>query len=212
MKYPVKKHLLIVPLLICIILAACGRSESTQETSPAITEVPPDIVPTPITESVIAPTITSIETPGSGSPIDEIISNLEDLPIDQFFDESFKQLLLRSPETLTYAHLSEQFGVRDDQLNDLSDAYIRQTQQLEVDILDILRTYDREQLTPEQQLSYDIYEWDLDDRVRGHQFMYNDYPVNHIIFSYDFALNGLFTEIHQLNNKEDVEDYISRLS
>ena len=212
---PVKKHLLIIPLLICIILAACGGSESTQETPPAITEASPHKIPTSKTEGVITPTMPSVistETTGSESPIDEIITQLEGLPIDQFFDASYKQLLLRDPEELTYAHLSEPYGLRDDQLNDLSDEFVRQTQQLEAGILDLLRTYDQEQLTPEQQLSYNIYEWDLDDRVRGHQFMYNDYPVNHIIFSYDFALNGLFTEIHQLNNKEDVEDYISRLS
>jgi uncharacterized protein (DUF885 family) len=144
--------------------------------------------------------------------IDSILADLEGLSIDQFFDASYKQLLLREPETLTYAHLSQEFGLRDDQVNNISDAYLRQTQDLEAAILELLRTYDREQLTPEQQLSYDIYEWDLDNRVRGHQFMYNDYPITHFIFSYDFALNELFTELHELKTRENAEDYVSRLS
>ena len=202
-------------LVFSLIIAACGISGPTEQPSPAETQAPQVTATQIIEENIDTPTSppeVSSETAPPQSSITEIITSLEDLPIDQFFDESFKLLLLRSPETLTYAHLSEQFGVRDDQLNDLSDAYIRQTQQLEVAILDLLRTYDREQLTPDQQLSYDIYEWDLDNRIRGHQFMYNDYPVTHFIFSYDFALNELFTELHELNNKEDVEDYISRLS
>ena len=206
----------VIPLLlICIIIAACG---GTQTPDPVAFEAEKTEAPTAIpTFKLIFPTPTKSPSTSepmveTGTSIDEIINNLEGLSIDQFFDESYKQLLLREPETLTYAHLSQEFGLRDDQLNNISDAYLRQTQQLEAAILDLLRTYDREQLTPEQQLSYDIYEWDLDNRVRGHQFMYNDYPITHFIFSYDFALNELFTELHELKTRENAEDYISRLS
>jgi len=36
-----------------------------------------------------------------------------------------------------------------------------------VGILDLLRAYDRSTLSPDQQVSYDVYEWYLDDRVRA---------------------------------------------
>ncbi len=211
-----KKLVIVLPLLtIYVLLVGCNIAESTEQITiqlpkPSPTNLPPT-QPTPVSSPTIQPPET-IEVLPSENGIDPIIASLSGLPIDQFFDESYKQLLLREPETLTYAHLSQEFGLRDDQLNDLSDTYIRQTQQLEVAILDLLRTYDREQLNPDQQLSYDIYEWDLDNRVRGHQFMYYDYPVTHFIFSYDFALNELFTELHELKTRENVEDYISRLS
>jgi uncharacterized protein (DUF885 family) len=211
-----KKSIIVIPLLtICTLLASCNVAQSTEQIAVLVPELSPTSPPPKQAEPTITPTITapqSIETAPPEAEIEPIIAGLSGLPIDQFFDESFKQLLLREPETLTYAHLSQEFGLRDDQLNDLSDAYIRQTQQLETAILDLLHTYDREQLTPDQQLSYDIYEWDLDNRVRGHQFMYYDYPVTHFIFSYDFALNELFTELHELKTRENAEDYISRLS
>ena len=72
--------------------------------------------------------------------------------------------------------------------------------------------YDRAALSPEQQVSYDIYEWYLDNRVRGHEFMYHNYPLNQFVNGYAFRLNELLTDLHPLENRQDVEDYITRLS
>ena len=191
MKISSAKITLVLSLLvISVLLVACNVAESTEQIAILVPENTLTTVPPAQTEISITPTNPPdepIESSPPESSIDQVIAGLEGLPIDEFFDESYKQILLREPEVLTYAHLSQEFGLRDDQLNDLSDAYLRQTQQLEAAILDLLRTHDREQLTPDQQLSYDIYEWDLDTRVRGHQFMYNDYPLTHFIFRYEFA-------------------------
>jgi uncharacterized protein (DUF885 family) len=94
----------------------------------------------------------------------------------------------------------------------LSDAYVRETQALEAAILDLLRTYDREALDPEQQVSYDVYEWYLDNQVRGHEFMYHDYPLHFFLRSYHSELESLFADVHPLETVQDVEDYIARLS
>jgi uncharacterized protein (DUF885 family) len=144
--------------------------------------------------------------------IDDIVANLKGLPIDVFFEESYKQLLLRDPEELTALGLAEEYRVGNDKLANISDTYIKETQQLEVAVLELLRLYDRFQLTPEQQISYDVYEWYLDDLVRGHEFMYYDYPLHHFLISYHDELIRLFTEYHPLANRRDAEDYISRLS
>ncbi len=146
------------------------------------------------------------------SALADVIAGLEDLPLEEFFDESSKQLLLRDPETVTALGLAEALGLRNDQLNNLSDAYLRETQQLEAAILELLRGYDREALSPEEQISYDVYAWHLDNLVRGHRFMYHNYPLNHFINSYHFELDSLFTEIQPLGDRQDVEDYIARLS
>jgi uncharacterized protein (DUF885 family) len=210
-----KVRLMASLLALCIMLSACSFAEPTKQLTIVVPEITPTYLTAIETQPMIIPTNPPQETIEPFilvTLLDPILAELEGLPIDQFFDESYKQLLLREPETLTYAHLSQEFGLRDDQLNNISDVYLRQTQELEVAILEMLRSYDREQLAPDQQLSYDIYEWDLDNRVRGHQFMYYDYPITHFIFSYDFALNELFTELHELKTRENAEDYISRLS
>jgi len=206
----------LVPLLIIfILLAACGGNQTTEpyvfkfEETESPTSIPElDESPPPATKtSPVAEQILEID-----SSIDEVISGLEGLPIDEFFDASFTQLLLREPELLTELNLSAQFGMQNDQLNDISDAYLKETQRLEAAILSQLLTYDRQTLTPEEQLSYDIYLWTLEDMVQGHKFMYHNYPLSNFINSYNFTITTLLTELHPLSNRQDAEDYIQRLS
>ena len=147
------------------------------------------------------------------SSVSDTLADLEGLPFDAFLDESFNQFLLRDPETITSLGLSEAFGMRNDTLTNISDEFIRETQALESGVLDLLREYDRASLTPAQRLSYDIYEWYLDDLVRGHAFMYDNYPVSPIgVISIPQSLILFFTDVHPVTNRQDAEDYITRLS
>lgn len=142
----------------------------------------------------------------------DLVADLQELLIDTFFEESYKKLLLRSPQAVTMAGLSQSFGMRNNELNNLSDSYIRETQEFEVAILELLHTYDREKLTKEQKLSYDIYEWYLDDKVRGHEFMYYNYPVHHFLMGYHDELIQFFTEIYPITSFQDAQDYVTCLS
>ncbi len=146
------------------------------------------------------------------SSIDDGLSELEGLPLEEFFEESYAQLLRRDPELVTELGLTETLGMSNAELTNISDVYIRETQALESAILDLLREYNQDELSPEQQLSYDVYEWYLDDLVRQHEFMYYNYPVSHFIYSIDRALIHFFTETHPITNGQDAEDYITRLS
>ncbi len=228
---------LISILFALLLIAGCGTPAPTATlvpstatavavapTSSPVPPTPSSIPPTssPLPPTAAPPTVASAPTavPPTAAPaptptqpaIADIVAQLQGLPLDQFFDASYKQLLLRNPEGLTYAGMSEQFGLRNDQLNNLSDAYVRDTQKLEDAILEILRSYDRAALSPEQQVSYDVYEWYLDSRARGHDLVYCEYPIHFMVGSYDVELIRLFTEIHPLVTRQDVEDYISRLS
>jgi uncharacterized protein (DUF885 family) len=151
-------------------------------------------------------------TRGKNPSVEDIIKDLKGLPIDEFFDKSFNQLLLRDPQGITQLGLSKVFGLRNDQLTNMSDTYIKETQALEAGILELLRGYDPSELTKEQQISYDVYEWYLDDLVRGHQFMYYTYVVHHFLTSYHDDLVRFFTHIHPLTTREDAQDYVTRMS
>jgi uncharacterized protein (DUF885 family)/pimeloyl-ACP methyl ester carboxylesterase len=145
--------------------------------------------------------------------LDQVRADLEGLPIDQFFEASYRQLRLRDPEALTYDGLAEAYGVGNDRLTNRSDAYVRETQALEAMILDLLRGYDRAALTPEQRVSYDVYEWYLDDLVRGHTFTYYDYPVNSMSYYGDQNwIVEFLTTYHPIETQKNAEDYIARLS
>jgi uncharacterized protein (DUF885 family) len=147
------------------------------------------------------------------SSVDDIVAQLEGLPIDEFFEESYKQLQLRDPDTLFINGLADEYGVPNDRFTNISDQYIRETQKLESAILDLLRSYDRSALSSEQQLSYDIYEWYLDDLVQRHEFMYYDYPVNSLtIWGKQNWLIDFMVNYQPINGIEDAENYIARLS
>ena len=147
------------------------------------------------------------------SSVDDIVAQLEGLPIDEFFEESYKQLQLRDPDSLFINGLADEYGISNDHFTTISDHYIRETQKLESAILDLLRSYDRSTLSPEQQLSYDIYEWYLDDLVRGHEFMYYDYPVNSLtIWGKQNWLIDFMVNYQPINGQEDAENYIARIS
>ena len=146
------------------------------------------------------------------SQIDDVIHDLTGLSFDAFLEASHRALLRRDPELVTELGLSDFLDMGDDQLTDISDAYIRGTQRLESAILEILYSYDLAALTQEQRLSADIYAWYLEDRVSGHAFMYNDYPVNPLIMALPNSLIHFFTEIHPVRDRQEARDYISRLS
>jgi uncharacterized protein (DUF885 family) len=129
----------------------------------------------------------------------------------RFLEQSHTMLLLRNPQALTEGGVANLYGQRNDRLNDLSDAYLRETQTLEAAILELLRGYDVNELTDEQQVWYRTYEWYLDNQVRGHGFLHHSYPVHHFVGSYHDELIRLFTEIHPMQTREDVEDYLARL-
>ncbi|MBN1134946.1 MAG: DUF885 family protein, partial [Anaerolineae bacterium] len=143
----------------------------------------------------------------------EILTQLEGLPIDEFIERSYRALQLRDPDALFVEGLAREYGVPNDRFTDLSDSYLGQTQELETGILRLLRGYNRAALNPDQQVSYDVYEWVLDDRVRRHEFAYYDYPVNGLtIFGKQNWLVDIMVNYQPITNRQDAQDYLARLS
>ena len=156
---------------------------------------------------------TSTATPLPASPTPPgLLDGLEGLDIDLFFEEAYRRWLVRDPENLTVLGLGDAYGIGDANLTDISDAFIRETQSLESGTLRLLRTYERGSFSAAQALTAQVYEWFLDDLVRGHPFMYDDYPVNTTVTSIPYNLSMLFTAWHPLNSRQDARDYIARLS
>ena len=140
------------------------------------------------------------------------LDHLTDLGFDEFVEDSYASLLVRRPQFLTSLGVAAEYGLRNDRLDDVSEEYLLETQSLETSILEILESYDRDRLTPPQQVTYDVYAWWLHLRVDGHQFAYHDYPVHHFVNSYNDNLLLFLTEEHPLANRDDVDDYLARLS
>lgn len=137
---------------------------------------------------------------------------LDGLSWSEFVETSYRLYTLRFPETVTRMGMADAWGVRNDRLNDYSDAYVRETMEIESEILAHLRAFDRSALLPGEQVAYDACEWYWDDLVRAHPFLYCDYPVSHLfVTSLDQQTLELLTEVHPLRTSADALDYVLRL-
>ena len=142
--------------------------------------------------------------------IQDILDDLQGLPFDEFIDASYVQILLRSPEMVTSLGLSQSFGIRDDQLDNICYSFVDQTYELMAGIRQILSTYARDGLSYEQQISYDSYSWILAGWAAEHDYMYHFYPVTHG-FSRQNELFRFLEDEHPLETLINAKDYIARL-
>ena len=186
-------------LAVALVSTACSSSNSVGPSSTTASST------TTVSTTTLAPTTTTSTTPVDPGPFDG-------LSFAEFLEESYRILLIRSPQRLTSLGIAADYGMRNDLLDDLSPEHLAETQELQVSIREALHGYDRSALSPDDQVSYDVYEWWLNHRVEGHRFAYHDYPVHHFVNSYNVNLILFLTEEHPLDTVEDAEDYISRLS
>jgi uncharacterized protein (DUF885 family) len=211
-------------LLAAVLLAACQQPPAGSAPPPAqtpttgpivtlpplVTEAPTEIAATPAGEPA-----TPAETPPAqtATPTEqEAVAALDQLPFDEFLHESARQLLRRRPEGVVELGLEEVVGLETVTLDNLSADYVAQTQQLERDILDQLRAYDRTALTPAQQVEYDVYASFLGDQVRGHEFALYPYMATHFSPSSVQGQTQLFfTDLHPLNDVQDAQNFVTRL-
>lgn len=152
--------------------------------------------------------------PSTGYPdIDAALARLEGLSLDEFFEESFRELVLRDPEQVTALGLSGYYGARDDRLTDISPDYTAATHALERGVLERLRAYDVSRLSSDEAVCHATYEWFLEDRVRMQPYVYHTYQLNGFLdFGIPGALGELFAGLHPLATRAEVEDYLARLA
>jgi uncharacterized protein (DUF885 family) len=189
------KRLLLLGLILLLILAhGCGSSRSASKTktvAPTATLLAEEPTPLPASSSPAQPT-------GQRSPFDD------------FLDEAALAQIRRDPETISKLGLDPFLGMGNDQLTNISHAYQLETYALLQAQLDTLHSYDRAALDPQRQLSYDLFEWDLEDRLRGQEFRFYDYPVSQFLGVHT-ALLDFMIRYHPIANLQDAQGYVSRL-
>ncbi|MDG2335030.1 MAG: DUF885 family protein [Myxococcota bacterium] len=130
-----------------------------------------------------------------------------------FYERVFVRLLLDNPE------LVSQIGILDgtlldfhsDKLNDVSLAQREKALAGSKENLTTLRRYDREGLSASDQLSYDVLEWSLLDRVEGERFALHDYAIIQNRGAY-LDLVDFLGRVHPIAVRRDAENYLMRLA
>lgn len=206
-----KKTLLALTSII-LLLTACSQPAPSPTPSPPHTSTP-----LPPTAPVLAPTATAAPSPTSPLQPPTPSAALQPTPdqalqsvFDDFLEQAFSAQLRRDPELISELGLAAAFGMDNSQLTDVSDAFQQETYALLQTQLETLHSFDRAALTPDRQLSYDLFAWGLDDRLRGQEFRFHTYPVNQL-----FGVQNVFVEFmtdrHPLADLQDARDYVARL-
>lgn len=129
-----------------------------------------------------------------------------------FYERVFLEFGLQSPELLSQLRLLEGLGIRghNAELDDRSQASgEKQFAKLKTDLA-TLRSYNRDSMTEAEKLNFDMLEWFMAHQAEGEKWRYHDYPVNQL-FGVQNMLPRFMVNTHQLKDKTDAEQYISRL-
>ncbi len=157
------------------------------------------------------PTVTPPPPTPTTSASDQLKIDLEGLDLDTFYADSYAALTYRSPEGIIWSALTSLYPLDTAELDDVSDDYRLETIAMHEVVLDLLRTYDRSVLPPDEQLTFDLYEWFLQDIVDGGEFFYYDFIATYNFNGVQSATERFFSDIHPLATEQDALDYISRL-
>jgi len=138
--------------------------------------------------------------------------DLQGLSLDEFYFESYDALLQRTPELIVWRGLAGVFPPDSIGLNNVSDAYQRETFAMHEVVLETLRAYDRSALTADEQLTYDIYEWQQQDEIDRLEFIYYDFIATYNFHGIHRDTLDFFTAVHLLESRQDAENYVARLN
>ena len=133
--------------------------------------------------------------------------------ITAFYDKVFIEFALDNPQMLSSMRLLEKIGLRghNAKLNDLSPEKSLKDMATVQEALDTLNDYDRDKLTGQAALSFDILDFFLRQQADGIDFTWHSYPVNQIS-----GVQGEFPDfmssMHHLGDAKDCKHYIARLS
>jgi len=150
----------------------------------------------------------------SSQPVDvtAFAQRLSGLDFAGFLDVSFRELSLRDPESIIASGLESQIGAGTLGLTDVSSAYAAETLSLYALVLEALRRYDRQALSAADRISYDAYEWFLEDELRRQDFAHHDYLATFMgATSIHEQTLGFFTRLHPIADRQDARNYVARL-
>ena len=176
-------HKLTILVVILLVLSSCGGGADAPDTEDQSTLV-----------------------------VETLAADLDGLSLTDFYAVSFTAIVYRSPEGIIWNAISNEYPLDTVGLDNLSDTYVRETFAIHQLILDTLRSYDRTVLNADDQLTFDLYEWYLQDNVDRLEFIYYDFIATYNFNGVQDSTQRFFTDIHPLLTEQDAEDYVTRLN
>ncbi len=139
-------------------------------------------------------------------------NNINYLNINNFFEDYFRNSVLKNPERISYLTLQKKYDAEsaDANLTDRSDAFGLQRLQEEKAARASLKRFDRTALSPSDKLSYDVLLHNLHNLEADERFFYHGYGLNQMDGVHT-ELPSLMLNVHQIKSLRDAENYVMRL-
>ena len=134
------------------------------------------------------------------------------LKISWFYERVFAEYAINDPEMLTQLGMLRPLGLRfyEDDLTDSSPAReSKMADKLKRD-LQTLESYNRDDLSEDGKLSYDVLHYFLSLQVRGDKYRHHNYPVNQL-FGVQNGYPRFMVESHPVEDVSGAKSYIKRL-
>jgi len=183
-----------------LILFACGGGSE-----PTVTIVVEEPTPT-------LPDVVDYQLVDTATVLQEVDNRLQGLSLADFFRESFKIVEERNQEDILTSGRSGEFGLTSFQLNNVADDNYFQLVAIKDNILTKLLSYDRNALTTDVQLSYDVYKTYLEFEIEWADYRNFEYPATYGFFGLPGATESLFTEVLQISDENDAQIYLDLLN
>ena len=175
--------LALLPLALAATLAACSREEApVEQPGPGIVEV---------TETV------------TGAVADSAVT----AAFRTFLEENYAVDMARHPYTAS----SRGIKLNHDQWDPVAEAFQQETREINEARLQQLAQIDRAALSPADQLSYDLYQLDLERRIASDEFRHHLFVIHQFRGPHTQAPSNL-VNIHRVHDLADAEAYVGRLN
>jgi uncharacterized protein (DUF885 family) len=132
--------------------------------------------------------------------------------INHFYERVFLEYGLLDPEGMSQLGLLDgtPFDYYNDELTDASPRQFERSLALSRKNVELLRAYDRDVLSPQQQRSYDVLSWYLQNRLNQQPFKMHGYVITQNYGAY-LGLVDFMTRVHRVADERGAKDYLSRL-
>ncbi|MCK7595383.1 DUF885 domain-containing protein [Pseudomarimonas salicorniae] len=137
--------------------------------------------------------------------------NFKPWSLDLFYQRAFLQYAIDDPQMLSSMRiLPPWLDWYSDELTDVSLERQDALREKLKDDLATLRSYDREALSEDEKLSYDVLEYFLAIQAEGEPFRFHNYPANQL-FGFQSGLPTFMATQHPVRSQGDADDYNARL-
>ncbi|WP_321391591.1 DUF885 domain-containing protein [Emcibacter sp.] len=127
--------------------------------------------------------------------------------LNEFFEKSFMEVVMDSPEFQTYLGMMENSGQWDEYTEEKAARDLERTKR---DLATLKADFDFDKLNPATKLSYRLFERAANEEIEAYEWRHHSYPLNQM-FGWQSRMPAFMINFHRVSSVSDAEGYVSRL-